>query len=539
MRKQLLFIFLFIAFLTQAQVSLVKDIRVGNQPGLNNSLEDAAVINNQLIFTASSSVSSWRNVWISDGTSSGTVVLHELSTSGVGGYAEGYYYSTALNKVIFLGNNESGGGFGVFTTDGTSTGLTELNAATFSYVNQYPPEFTDFNGSVIFNYADQGSNIGYELYITDGTPSGTVVLKKTRANSVFGGIPADFTELNGMLFFTARDPNNGGRELWVTDGTTAGTNLLVDINPGSTDANPEDLVVFNNKIYFTADDGVNGRELWVTDGTASGTQMVQDLLAGGSSDPKELTVYNNFLIFTANNASTGIEAFKMTTSENITNLKNINPGTANSAPFGYTVFNGELYFAADNGSGVELWKSGGFPANTNLLADINPSGESTPQGFTAYNGKLYFNADDGVNGRELWVTDGTSSGTQLVEDIRTGGASSEPLNFIVVGDDLFFSANNGSSGAELFKYRDPVLSVQDQEVLEFIVEMYPNPASSEFRIATQERIDRVEIVALNGQTIKTFKTAQESYEIENLSNGIYIARIVSGENTIIKKLIKK
>jgi len=36
------------------------------------------------------------------------------------------------------------------------------------------------------------------------------------------------------------------------------------------------------------------------------------------------------------------------------------------------------------------------------------------------NGKLYFNANDGVHGRELWATDGTEAGTQLVKDISPG-----------------------------------------------------------------------------------------------------------------------
>ena len=35
---------------------------------------------------------------------------------------------------------------------------------------------------------------------------------------------------------------------------------------------------------------------------------------------------------------------------------------------------------------------------------------------------MYFAADDGVNGEELWVTDGTGGGTQLVKDINPAGS---------------------------------------------------------------------------------------------------------------------
>jgi hypothetical protein len=38
-----------------------------------------------------------------------------------------------------------------------------------------------------------------------------------------------------------------------------------------------------------------------------------------------------------------------------------------------------------------------------LVQDINPSGSSTPTHLTVADGKLYFSADDGSNGAELWV----------------------------------------------------------------------------------------------------------------------------------------
>ena len=99
-----------------------------------------------------------------------------------------------------------------------------------------------------------------------------------------------------------------------------------------------------------------------------------------------------------------------------------------------------------------------------LVKDIRP-GISTygyaygsyPYSFTEFKEKLYFTANDGDNGTELWVTDGTTAGTQLVKDINPGSGnfsyaySSSPRNLTVIGDELFFSANNGENGNELFK----------------------------------------------------------------------------------------
>ena len=65
-----------------------------------------------------------------------------------------------------------------------------------------------------------------------------------------------------------------------------------------------------------------------------------------------------------------------------------------------------------------------------LFADINqtPTGDdfeasSSPADLTDVNGTLFFRADDGTNGSELWKSDGTLAGTVLVKDIDPGGGN--------------------------------------------------------------------------------------------------------------------
>ncbi|MCP6756291.1 hypothetical protein NL533_32190, partial [Klebsiella pneumoniae] len=75
-----------------------------------------------------------------------------------------------------------------------------------------------------------------------------------------------------------------------------------------------------------------------------------------------------------------------------------------------------LYFAADNGSdGVELWKTDGTDTGTEMVSDIHPFDSSNPMDMYNLSDTLIFVADDG-NGFELWRTNGTS--TSMIQNIQ-------------------------------------------------------------------------------------------------------------------------
>ena len=138
-------------------------------------------------------------------------------------------------------------------------------------------------------------------------------------------------------------------------------------------------------------------------------------------------------------------------------LKDINPyltlSSQTTVGYNYQSYNGYVYFSADNGvNGFELWRTDGTEANTELVKDISTgTGSSNPQGFTEMGGVLYFRASGSGLGVELWKTDGTAAGTVLVKDINTGSASSTPGTLTVVNGLLYFSAVTASSGMEVWR----------------------------------------------------------------------------------------
>ncbi|MEM1358906.1 MAG: hypothetical protein AAGF89_11940, partial [Bacteroidota bacterium] len=85
-------------------------------------------------------------------------------------------------------------------------------------------------------------------------------------------------------------------------------------------------------------------------------------------------------------------------------------------------FNGKLFFPATTiEEGAELWMSDGTPEGTQLLVDLfSGPGNSFPQNLFVANDLLYFIATTPELGAELYRTDGTAEGTRLVKDILPG-----------------------------------------------------------------------------------------------------------------------
>jgi len=122
------------------------------------------------------------------------------------------------------------------------------------------------------------------------------------------------------------------------------------------------------------------------------------------------------------------------------------------------LLNGQYIFSAISPTfGSELWITDGTITGTRLVKDIYPgkTGAEPHDDFVLLNGSLYFTASSPNEGREIWRTDGTEAGTSILKDIVPGTAGSAlkgRYDLFSNGSYLLFSSvGAANSGYELWK----------------------------------------------------------------------------------------
>lgn len=394
-----------------------------------------------------------------------------------------------------------------------------------------------FNGKYYFTATDGGT--GEELFVWDGTNAPTLVADLTiDADS---SRPDNFVVYNNKLYFTAT-VDNYGTEIYMYDGTNPPTRIT-DINAGPTSSASGPMVLYNNKLYFVGTSPTHGAELWQLDPANNTPAMVADIDTGASSSaPANLTVLNGKIYFSANSFWHGRElysydgsAVKRLTDISFNSLSSLN--IAQSNPFAW--FSNKLFFSARDTSGqYHVWSNDG--TNTQLEFKINPVGESGPRDFVVYNNRLFFTANDGANGIELFAYDGTNA-PALIGDLCTGTNSSQPQELTVIGDELYFSANNcNNSGVDLFSYNYKRVGLRNV-LFDAEVEIFPNPVVKDLNIHMTLKRDerlRVRLANIAGKNIydtelQAYNTGKNKIQIPmtNLPGGNYIYYISNAEGT--------
>jgi hypothetical protein len=106
-----------------------------------------------------------------------------------------------------------------------------------------------------------------------------------------------------------------------------------------------------------------------------------------------------------------------------------------------------LYFAADgDAAGEQLWR---FDPATGIATRLSDNFAGSPTRLTSFGGALYFWAtEDRSQMPKLWTYDG--GGVKKVADLLSGS------ELFVFGGDLYFGADDGLHGYELWKIPAPI-----------------------------------------------------------------------------------
>jgi ELWxxDGT repeat protein len=429
----------------------VADINVGAGSSNPERLTD---VNGYLFFIADNGTLG-KELWKSPITGAPTLVkdIYPGSSGAFANDCADHCPMINVNGTLFFSARDDIHGFELWKSDGTPGG-TQLvkDIYQFQLGGRFPVEFTNVNGSLFFVASDDN------LWKSDGTEAGTVMVKSF---SVLGiSSPTGLTNVNGLLFFSGDDGTTaGGVELWRSDGTEAGTYMVKDINPIYY-SSPSQLTNVNGTLFFIAEETFINPQLWKSNGTELGTVKVGAIRAEPqSSSPSELIAMNDTIFFRADDGASGAELWKTNArAVGVERVQDIEPGASGSQPEELTNVNGTLFFTADEPGreGRELWKSDGTQANTRIVKEINTccgdAFQFNARGWlTNVNGTLFFRANDGSTGDELYKSDGTPAGTGKVKELRPGREGSEPLELTAINGMLFFTAIDSLNDRELWR----------------------------------------------------------------------------------------
>ncbi|WP_153797397.1 ELWxxDGT repeat protein [Foetidibacter luteolus] len=418
------------------QTTLVKDINsYASESSVPTSLK---ALDGKIFLIASS------RLWVTDGTSNATKSIPgPFAFNAVPGAL-----SILNNEVYFSGMDSTTGHSGFFKVNAASS--CELVKDMFDAKQSI--KWIYATDSLVF-FAAQNFFNKYSLWRSDGTVSGTFeiatglyALPFTNTRNRIRVIP---TKIGGSLFFVQQTTSNHSYELWVTDGSIEGTRKIKEML-----AFYLETASYANNIYFIVN-GIAGNELWKTDGTDEKTLMV----ASKVNDIANLTASGEWLYFKGTDES-GSELWKTDGTDAGTKLvKNINTKSSkNSDPANLTDIAGWLYFFADDGiHGNELWKTNGVEDSTKLVKDISAGPESTSLYLTNWQSTLALATNiTNVNGKllmvinnHLWTSDGTDSGTHIIEDAGLSDVS-EFYHLTALREQLFFTAYTHQHGIEIY-----------------------------------------------------------------------------------------
>lgn len=472
-------------------------------------------------------------LWVYDTTITETVKVGEIRPS-IGSVPNNI---VALNDNLFYMAYTQDSGWELWQSDGTPSGTNLVEDFAPGTASSFPENLFIFQDQLFFTVDLEG-----DFYLARLNDSNIEIIKALGENQFGSSIRVrEVAVANSYFYFVTY---GAGEDLWRSDGTESGTLLLKDMSTLSHLACVDDQAFFSGK-----EPGQTDVELWQTDGSPANTTQVKNIGNAYSSNPGNFTTFNDKLIFTAYTQESGREYWISDgTGEGTFQLFDIATGVNNGAPQNtetsagqYAILNDFLYFSAkDPINGTELWRTDGTPDGLQLVKDINPGPTgSFPHHLFSSDNQLYFTAYTPEGGVELWTSKGDEASTQQLYDLIEGPVGSVPQNLMQIGQELFFTAFTPDAGRQLWRADLQKLTGLEETRWADEIKIYPNPATEFIYLQNiHTPITGFQIHASDGRNIRTARLHDGSIYIGDLPEGIYFLVIRNNRKTAVKKFVK-
>ena len=418
-------------------------------------------IGKEIYFIADGDYSFLGAIWKTDGTTAGTTRVLNIGDQFFGG--EQITQPTVVNDLLyFTFLNYETFSWELWRTDGTDAGTFNVGAFFPDFYN-IPAQLTSYNNKLYFSASD-GS--GRKLWVSDGTDAGTIPAQGNNdvmINADF--LATSFPKINNVLYMPGEELFKGNG-LYKYDASKAtGVVRVKDFAPIGDTAFivPSEMQVVNDFLYFkvTNHNGGVHEELWKSKGTNASTQLISKFPPAERIN--HLSKAGGILYFVKFDNVTGNELWRTVETPfgtMPTLVSDIFKGPTSSYPAYYTAFGERLMFGAvDAEKGNELFITDGAVNSAKLVKDINTVVTTTSNaGFNFYNylgyrgmaalgNDVLFNAYERVHGSELYKSDGTGSGTKLLNDVIPGEEGFNIQIILSKKNAVYFIAAGNSTSA--------------------------------------------------------------------------------------------
>ncbi|GAB3702481.1 hypothetical protein GCM10027592_31950 [Spirosoma flavus] len=336
-----------------------------------------------------------------------------------------------INGKVYFNACESGNDCYMWESDGTPANTKKIFPVGYIYQMK-----------AVYNrlYYDVYRTPDAYLYMSDGTSAGypiasiNTLFNKPRANAGDFFMASTGAYYKNEYYFTCTSANDGA--ILRIPAAKPDTVKIVHKAGGLI----QNYVVFKDRIFFRQAYYSDGH-IWSTDGTTAGTTPLWAPFNGGANPP---FIHKDKLYFSAFRSDE--EGTQIIASDGTVE------GTISVVRKGFiNIFRGisaGKYFYFSNATvnlNWELWRSDGTQDGTQVVKDIRPDGSGYQDNFNfsiiAQDSIVYFTGTDTGITQDVWRSDGTELGTYKIVDFGSPNSYNYPNFYFLFENNLYFISN--------------------------------------------------------------------------------------------------